>query len=61
MIIKQEMMKIVMIGAGNTATILSKLMINRGHEIIQVLSRDRNHAKILASVCKSEGGILSDS
>lgn len=54
------MMKIVMIGAGNTATVLSKLMVKNGNDIIQVLSRNHIHAETLASICNAHSGSLSD-
>lgn len=49
-----------MIGAGNTATVLSKLMVQNGHNIIQVLSRNLNHAETLASTCNAESSSLID-
>ena len=49
-----------MIGAGNTATILSKLMIKSGHRIVQVISRNRDHAQLLASSCMAKSGTLTD-
>src|SRR5205085_328379 len=41
-------MKIVLVGSGNVATVLGKVMHNAGHEIVQVISRNENHAKALA-------------
>lgn len=41
-------MQIVIIGSGNVATVLSRLIHNAGHTIVQVYSRDINHANILA-------------
>ncbi|MEP6616765.1 MAG: Rossmann-like and DUF2520 domain-containing protein [Ginsengibacter sp.] len=43
-------MKIAIIGAGNVATVLGKLIHKAGHEIVQVLSRNENHAKALAEI-----------
>lgn len=42
-------MKVVIIGSGNVATVLSSLIQKAGHEIVQIVSRNRDHAVILAS------------
>jgi predicted short-subunit dehydrogenase-like oxidoreductase (DUF2520 family) len=42
-------MKVVMIGAGNVATVFGRLITKANHEIIQVVSRDISHAKTLAA------------
>lgn len=49
-------MKIVLIGSGNVATILGKVIHRAGHEIVQVLSRNENHAKQLAQQFNSASG-----
>ena len=41
-------MRVVMAGSGNVATVLGRLIKKAGHEVLQVLSRDAEHAKILA-------------
>jgi predicted short-subunit dehydrogenase-like oxidoreductase (DUF2520 family) len=41
-------MKVVLIGSGNVSTVLGKLMQAKGHEILQVISRNQAHAAILA-------------
>ena len=41
-------MKISIIGSGNVATVLGKVIQKAGHEIVQVLSRNENHARSLA-------------
>lgn len=41
-------MKVVIIGSGNVATVLSRLLIKKGHSILQVMSRNIDHARILA-------------
>jgi predicted short-subunit dehydrogenase-like oxidoreductase (DUF2520 family) len=41
-------MRVVIVGSGNVATVLGRLIKHAGHEIIQVISRDGEHAKILA-------------
>ncbi|MBL7703827.1 MAG: DUF2520 domain-containing protein [Ferruginibacter sp.] len=42
-------MKIVIIGSGNVATVLGRLCKKRQHEMVQVVSRNAAHAKILAN------------
>lgn len=41
-------MKVVMIGSGNVATVLSRLMVQNGHSVLQVISRNIDHARALA-------------
>lgn len=41
-------MKIVIIGAGNVATVLGKLFVQNGHTVAQVISRNATHATVLA-------------
>lgn len=41
-------MKIVIIGSGNVASVLGRLCKQKGHEIVQVVSRNLTHAKLLA-------------
>lgn len=41
-------MRVVIIGSGNVASVLGRLIKQRGHEIIQVVSRNGVHAKVLA-------------
>ncbi|MEO6820100.1 MAG: DUF2520 domain-containing protein [Ginsengibacter sp.] len=53
-------MEIVMIGAGNVATVLSKLMIKNGHTILQVVNRNQADAVVLASICNAESASLTD-
>ena len=43
-------MRVVILGSGNTATVLSNLIAKGGHQIIQVVSRNEENAKTLASV-----------
>ncbi len=42
-------MRVVIVGSGNVATVLGRLIKNAGHEIMQVVSRDAAHAKTLAT------------
>jgi predicted short-subunit dehydrogenase-like oxidoreductase (DUF2520 family) len=46
-------MRIVIIGSGNVATILGRLIQKAGHEILQVVSRDATHARALAGELQS--------
>ncbi len=41
-------MRVVMIGSGNVATVLGRLLKQNGHEVLQVISRSAEHAKKLA-------------
>lgn len=41
-------MKIAMIGSGNVATVMGRLIVQHGHQVVQVISRDAGHAKVLA-------------
>lgn len=41
-------MRVVMIGSGNVASVLGRLIKRAGHNMIQVISREPAHAKILA-------------
>ncbi len=43
-------MKVVIVGSGNVATVLGKKILSAGHSILQVISRDLQHAKILAGL-----------
>ncbi len=42
-------MRVVMLGSGNTASVLLQLISKAGHEIIQIVSRNEENAKTLAS------------
>lgn len=42
-------MKIVIIGSGNVATVLSRLLVKNNHTIVQVISRNIDHARTLAN------------
>ena len=53
-------MKIVMVGAGNTATVLCVLIQKAGHEIVQIVSRNINNAQALASLYNASSATLSD-
>ncbi|MDB5223692.1 MAG: protein of unknown function DUF2520-containing protein [Chitinophagaceae bacterium] len=49
-------MKVVIVGSGNVATVLGKVIHSAGHEIVQVLSRNENHAKELALIFNCSSG-----
>jgi len=51
-------MRVVMIGSGNVATVLGRLVKNAGHEILQVASRNNDTARILAD--ELQCGFTSD-
>ncbi len=42
-------MRVVVVGAGNVATVLGRLIKQAGHEILQVLSREETNAKTLGT------------
>lgn len=53
-------MKVALVGSGNVATVLGRLIIRNKHEVIQVISRDTKNAKKLAleldaSFCDFDG------
>lgn len=41
-------MKVSLIGSGNVATVLGRLITRKNHQVIQVISRELHHAKTLA-------------
>ncbi|MBC7934948.1 MAG: DUF2520 domain-containing protein [Rhizobacter sp.] len=41
-------MKIALIGSGNVATVLGRLIAKNGHQVCQVISREAGNAKLLA-------------
>ena len=49
-------MKVVIVGTGNVATVLGKVIQTAGHKIIQVLGRNEHNAKILADIFGCESG-----
>ena len=42
-------MNVVLIGSGNVATVIGRLVTRNNHKVIQVVSRNIDHAKTLAS------------
>lgn len=58
-------MRIVMIGAGNAATVLGRCMTKSGHQVKQIFNRTRKHAQSLAdemdaSFTTESSSILTD-
>ncbi len=53
-------MKVVIAGTGNVAVVLSAIIQRAGHEIVQVLSRNEDNAKSLASKYNARSGTLLD-
>ncbi len=53
-------MKVVMVGSGNTATVLCSLLHKSGHEIVQIASRNIENAKLLASLYNASSASLTD-
>ncbi len=51
-------MKVVIIGTGNVAYVLAKLIHKAGHEIVKILGREAAHAKTLAANFNCEWGEL---
>lgn len=47
-------MKVVLLGSGNVATHLGKAFLNAGHTVLQVWSRNLEHATALSTVLKAE-------
>ena len=54
-------MQVVIIGSGNTATVLGKLLKENGFHICQVISRNIIHAEILANELNCPFGDFSSS
>lgn len=53
-------MKVVIIGSGNVAYVLSAIIQRAGHQISQIVSRNVDHAKALASKYNARSGTLLD-
>jgi len=52
-------MRVVMLGSGNTATVLCEVILKAGHEIVQVASRNEGNAKTLAALYSAESASLT--
>ena len=53
-------MKVVIVGSGNVASVLSVLIQKSGHEIVQVVSRNIEHARELASKYNATAATLTE-
>jgi predicted short-subunit dehydrogenase-like oxidoreductase (DUF2520 family) len=53
-------MKVVLVGSGNAASGLSVLIQKAGHEIVQVVSRNIEHARALASRYNAAAALLTE-
>ncbi len=53
-------MKVVIVGSGNVAHVLSAIIQRAGHQIIQIVSRNIEHAKELAAKYDAQPGNLMD-
>lgn len=53
-------MKVVTVGSGNVAHVLCALIQRAGHQITQIVSRNIDHARELASKYDAQSGTLSD-
>lgn len=55
-------MQVVIIGSGNVATVLGRLLVKNNHKVVQVVSRHPEHAKVLAdelgcTFCDMDGNV----
>lgn len=53
-------MRIVLIGSGNVATVLGRMIRRAGHPILRVISREAGHARLLAQDLDCEYGTFAD-
>ncbi len=54
-------MRVVLLGSGNTASVLCKVISNAGHEIVEIASRDEAHAAELALLYQAKAVSLQAS
>lgn len=54
------MMKVVLVGAGNTGTVLGSRIKAAGHEVVRIISRSAENASTLARKLGCPYGVLSD-
>lgn len=54
-------MKVVIVGSGNTATILGRLILDSGHTIVQVISRNEAQGRQLAMILNATWGTINQS
>ena len=48
-------MQIVIIGTGNVATVLGKLIVSKGHKVIEVVGRNQKNTNALAKILNAKG------
>ena len=46
-------MNVVIIGTGNVASVLSKLIVSKGHKVVEVVGRNQVAVSALAKTCNS--------
>lgn len=51
-------MRVVIIGTGNTAHVLGRLILQKGHNIVSVLGREWERTSALASILNAQAGLL---
>lgn len=54
-------MKVALVGSGNTATVLARLLVQSKHEVVKVVSRTLDNARTLATQVNADYGDLNDS
>ena len=47
-------MQVTIIGSGNVATVMGKVLTEKGHVIAEVYSRDPSHAAVLAKLLQAK-------
>jgi predicted short-subunit dehydrogenase-like oxidoreductase (DUF2520 family) len=52
-------MRVVLLGSGNTASVLSEVIVKAGHNIVQIVSRDEEHARAIASTHNAAAASLT--
>ena len=52
-------MKVVLLGSGNTASVLSEVIVKAGHDLVQIASRNEEHARALASAHNADAVTLT--
>jgi len=52
-------MRVVLLGSGNTASVLSEVITKAGHDIVQIASRNEEHASRLASALNASAVTLA--
>ena len=54
-------MKVVLVGSGNVASVLGRMIKRSGHSILRVISQDAEHARILADELGCRYGAIGES